>query len=121
MRFLIVDDVTDSADSLALCLSLAGHDVRTAGDGGAALALMGSWHPDAVVLDLMLPCINGWEMLDSKARIPTLAGIPVVVLSGYTELPQPLDPAQVRWVFAKPADPARVLSVLESVTAKPEG
>jgi CheY-like chemotaxis protein len=112
MKVLVVDDVADAADSLADFLRLSGHDARTAADGGAALARMAEWRPDAVVLDLMLPRINGWEMLDSKAAMPDLAGVPVVVLSGYTALPHPLPAGQVREVLAKPADPAAVLAAV---------
>lgn len=110
MRVLVVDDVADAADSLAIFLRMSGHEARTAADGGAALAEMGAWRPDVVVLDLMLPRINGWQFLDSKAAQGDLAGVPVIVLSGWADLPEPL-PAEagVREVLRKPAGPDEVV------------
>ncbi len=117
MRILIADDVADAAASLAAFLTLNGHDVRTAADGGEAMAKLAMFLPDVLVLDLMMPRINGWELLDSKAACPEVSGIPVVVLSGYTDLPEPL-PGQVREVLRKPADPADVLKAILRATDK---
>ena len=60
-RFLIADDLKDSADSLAMMLKLLGHDVQTAYDGKAAVAAAESFRPDVAVLDLGMPKLNGYE------------------------------------------------------------
>jgi PAS domain S-box-containing protein len=58
-RILIADDNRDAADSLALCLSLDGHDVRAAYDGMAALNLASQFQPELALLDLGMPRMDG--------------------------------------------------------------
>ena len=62
LRILVVDDNRDSANSLALLLEDLGHTVRTAHDGEAALAAAHAFGPDAVVLDIGLPRLDGYEV-----------------------------------------------------------
>ena len=62
LRVLVVDDNQDSADSLAMLLRLAGHEVRTAHDGAAAIGADASFLPDVVVLDIGLPKLNGYQV-----------------------------------------------------------
>ena len=59
-RFLVVDDNLDSCSSLAILLSLEGHEVETARDGLEALALAEAWLPDVVILDIGLPRMDGF-------------------------------------------------------------
>src|SRR5690606_29101423 len=61
-RILVVDDNQDAADSLAQLLSLRGHDVHTAYDGHAAIAAAAELEPDAVLLDIGLPGLDGHEV-----------------------------------------------------------
>jgi len=58
---LVVDDNRDSAESLALLLGLSGHAVHLAHDGAEAIAAAERYRPDAIVLDIGLPGINGYE------------------------------------------------------------
>jgi len=60
-RVLVVDDNRDSAESLALLLQLEGHEVHEAYDGAEAIAVAERHRPDAIVLDIGLPGINGYE------------------------------------------------------------
>ena len=60
-RILVVDDNQDSAESLAMLLSLSGHSVRTANDGLAALEAARSFRPRVVLMDLGMPRLNGYE------------------------------------------------------------
>ena len=60
-RILVVDDNRDSAESLALLLSLGGHSVRTANDGLAALDAARAFRPAVVLMDLGMPRLNGYE------------------------------------------------------------
>ncbi len=61
-RILVVDDNHDSALSLAMMLSIIGHETRTAHDGESALAIAESFLPDVVLLDIGLPKLNGYEV-----------------------------------------------------------
>ena len=62
LRVLVVDDSRDAADSLALLLSLFGHDVRVAYDGLTALGVASSFQPQVVLLDIGLPGMDGYEV-----------------------------------------------------------
>jgi signal transduction histidine kinase/CheY-like chemotaxis protein len=61
-RLLVVDDNRDSADTLALLLNAMGHEVKTAYDGPAAIDLAAQYQPQAVLLDIGLPGMNGYEV-----------------------------------------------------------
>src|SRR6185312_309944 len=70
-------------ESMATLLRLWGHDVRSAHDGPAALALADSFLPDVVLLDVGLPGMDGYEVARRLRNNPRLANILVVCLSGY--------------------------------------
>lgn len=61
-RILVVDDNLDSALSLAMMLSIMGHETRTAHDGESAVATAESFLPEVVLLDIGLPKLNGYEV-----------------------------------------------------------
>src|SRR3954447_20341019 len=62
-RVLVVDDEPTIAEIVARYLERAGYETKVAADGHAALAHASDWHPDLVVLDLMLPGIDGLEVM----------------------------------------------------------
>jgi DNA-binding NarL/FixJ family response regulator len=84
MPVLVIDDEADIRELIALELSLEGFDVITAGDGADGLALARSEAPEVIVLDLMMPGIDGWEVLRRLKADSELAGVPVVILSART-------------------------------------
>jgi len=61
-RILVVDDNPDSAMSLAMMLSMMGHETRTAHDGEAAVSTAEEFRPRVVLLDIGLPKLNGYEV-----------------------------------------------------------
>ena len=63
VRVLVVDDEPDLTEVLSGALRYEGWEVRTAADGASALAAMRAFHPDAVVLDWMLPDTDGLALL----------------------------------------------------------
>jgi CheY-like chemotaxis protein len=80
---LVVDDDRDTADSTAMLLRLWGHDVLTAPDGFHALALARESRPDAVLLDLDLPGMDGCEVARRLRQDPG-SGTPLLVaMTGY--------------------------------------
>jgi CheY-like chemotaxis protein len=79
---LLVEDDRDSREALAFVLEDAGHTVASAGNGREALDLLDEEEkPDLILLDLMMPVMNGWEFLGERKRRPGLASIPVMVLT----------------------------------------
>jgi PAS domain S-box-containing protein len=83
LRVLVVDDNKDTADSAAMLLRGAGHDVRVTYSGPAALEAAQAHKPDAVLLDLGLPEIDGYEVARRLRRNPHLKKVLLVALSGY--------------------------------------
>jgi PAS domain S-box-containing protein len=82
-RVLVVDDNEDAVDSLATVLRLHGHAVQVAYDGAAAIALAEREHPDAVVLDLGLPRLSGFEVARWLRRQPWGADVRLVAVTGW--------------------------------------
>jgi CheY-like chemotaxis protein len=82
-RVLIVDDCPDAAGSLAILLGLWGHEVSMARDGPSALEASHSFQPQAVLLDIGLPGMNGWEVARRIRQQEGGQNILVVAVSGY--------------------------------------
>jgi two-component system chemotaxis response regulator CheY len=80
-RLLLVDDDDDLRVSLAEALEDAGFAVVQAENGQRALALLESERPDVVLLDLLMPVLNGWQFCQAKDQNPTTAAIPVIAMS----------------------------------------
>jgi CheY-like chemotaxis protein len=78
---LVVDDDRDVRDTLAAVLESEGYVVRCASNGAQALAAMHLGKPVAIVLDLSMPVMSGWELLDVVRSDGDFADVPVVVLS----------------------------------------
>lgn len=84
---LVVDDDPDIRETLAHRLANEGYSVDLARDGAEALARLSEGRsPDAIVLDLGMPTMNGWQFRDLQKRDPRLAEIPVVVMTGQAPL-----------------------------------
>jgi len=82
-RLLVVDDNGDAAESLALLLHAVGAEVRTAHDGEAGLAQAAEFRPQAVLLDLGMPGMDGFEVARRLRRDPAQAGLVIVALTGW--------------------------------------
>jgi two-component system, OmpR family, response regulator ArlR len=82
-RVLVVDDERRIRELLELSLRHHGYDVRSAADGQAALAAAKEWEPDAIVLDVMLPKIDGISLLPMLRRVTEA---PVILLSAKGEV-----------------------------------
>jgi signal transduction histidine kinase/ActR/RegA family two-component response regulator len=81
-RILVVDDNRDSAESMAQLLKLDGHDVQTATDGIEAVEMAESSKPDAILLDIGLPRLNGY-MACKAMREKGLTNAFIVAMTGY--------------------------------------
>jgi CheY-like chemotaxis protein len=84
---LIVDDERDIRGTIAELLAEEGYSVEEAADGAEALSKARSCHPAMVLLDLMMPGMNGWEFRSRQRGDPELAGIPVVIVSALGKVP----------------------------------
>lgn len=81
LKILVVEDDSDLADALAEVLTEEGYRVMYARDGAAALELLAGEIPDLILLDLMMPGMNGWAFRERQLQDSRLRGIPVLVLT----------------------------------------
>lgn len=79
---LVVDDDPDLLEVTRFVLEGEGFGVETANDGAEALELLRAGTlPDLVLLDLMMPVMNGWQFLEEIAKTPSFKAVPIVVLT----------------------------------------
>jgi len=121
---LLVDDDPFLLDSLSRLLVRDGYGVRCAHDGREGLDLAREVRPDLIVLDIILPRMDGWEVLAALKADPALAGIPVVLLTILDEaekglslgavdyLSKPLDRDKLKGILARHLPPPPTLPVL---------
>ncbi len=90
-KILIVDDHADTVDMLQLVLRDAGYAVRSARNAEEAYRKAQTFVPDLLLLDLMLPDLNAYELMDRLRNAPATARTPMMVMTGLPgELPQVL-------------------------------
>jgi len=80
-RILVVDDERSITDLLSMALRYEGMDVRVAHLGRQALEAVGTFHPQLIVLDVMLPDLNGFEVLERMGRDMAGTRVPVLFLT----------------------------------------
>jgi two-component system CheB/CheR fusion protein len=117
-RILVVDDNRDAADSLAVFLSADGHEARTAYDGPEALEAARAYRPEAVLLDIGMPGMDGYEVARRLRQEPGLERALLVALTGYGQesdrrrsreagidyhLVKPVEPEELRALLARPS------------------
>jgi CheY-like chemotaxis protein len=111
---LVVEDEEDLREMIRDVLELHGYSVVTAADGQQALReIAGIEHVCVVILDLLMPVMNGWDFLTNLRARPELAAIPVVVHSSAPDAA----PDGVEHVLQKPLLIERLLSVVREYCA----
>ena len=83
---LVVDDDPDIVAYLTSFLEDHGYEARAASDAGRALAVLGGFRPDAILVDVLMPGRSGLDLLVTLRRDPALRGIPLVVVTGMDQL-----------------------------------
>ena len=83
LRIVVVDDLADAADSLAILLRMLGYTVRTAYDGAAALAVSAEFRPHAILLDIGLPKLDGYQVASCLRQQTGMQSLCLIAVSGY--------------------------------------
>jgi two-component system response regulator MprA len=110
---LVIDDDFDIRLVLANILELEGLRVQSAANGLEAMRqLQSGLRPSVILLDLMMPVMNGWQFMAEQARDPAAAKIPVVLISGDENLPAKASAAGVAGYLRKPVDLADLLRMV---------
>jgi two-component system, chemotaxis family, chemotaxis protein CheY len=110
---LVVEDDSMIRSVLAGALADEGYAVLTASNGLAALEEVRRGAPDAVLLDLMMPVLDGWGFLAQCRDEQLCTDIPVLVMSAYLRLPETARELKVRGCIAKPFDLDVLLGAVE--------
>lgn len=86
-QILLVEDDVTSAEILARLLRTSGHSVTCAPDGGVAVSLLEESRPDVVLLDMMMPVLDGTQVLTRIRQTPRLSDLPVIMLTAVAHGP----------------------------------
>ena len=118
-KVLVVDDSRDAADSCATLLQLSGHEVRVAYNGRRALELARDFHPDAVLLDIGLPDISGYELARTIRAAPWAGSVILIALTGWGQEQDKRRALQAGFDrhLTKPIAPDTLESLLQSLVA----
>ncbi|RMF89217.1 MAG: response regulator [Methanobacteriota archaeon] len=113
----IVDDEADLRALVGMMLKKEGYEVLEVEDGKRCLELLNEGsYPDLILLDVMMPGLDGWEVCRRIKRDPALSPIPVCILSAKTapeDVQTSLNRAGANWHLNKPVDRKKLLDAVE--------
>lgn len=117
LRILVVDDNVDAAESIAMLLSLDGHEVRSVHSGQEALDAVRPFEPDVVLLDIGLPGMDGYEVARRLRSEPNASNMQLIAITGYG---QQEDRDRTRAAgfdrhLVKPVEPEALMSMLSTM------
>jgi DNA-binding response OmpR family regulator len=112
---LLVDDDRQIVQAAALRCKVAGYETVPAHDGAAGLKLVREKHPDAVVLDIRLPAMNGMDVLKELQANESTRGIPVIMLSASVVDQREAVRLGARYFLEKPYNAQKLLAALREL------
>jgi PAS domain S-box-containing protein len=120
-RVLIADDNRDAAASLAICLEIDGHEVSVVHDGDAALAAFSAWRPEAVLLDIGMPGLDGYEVARRMRAASTPGELTLIAITGWGQASDKADALRAGFDhhFTKPVEPEQLSALLCTIPAAP--
>jgi DNA-binding response OmpR family regulator len=115
---LIVEDNADAAETLRMILALHGYEIEVAHDGPSAIEAAQRFQPWAIVCDIGLPRMNGYEVARQLRARADLARPTLIALSGYgqEEDRRRGSEAGFEYHLVKPVEPQALLALLDSVS-----
>lgn len=119
-RILVVDDNMDASLIVSLSLQLKGYNVQRGDSGLQTLSIAESWHPQAILLDISMPGLNGYETCQRLRQQPWGVGIVMIALTGYgqAEDRQRAQEAGFDWHLVKPVDLTALPNLLTELIDK---
>jgi len=110
----VVDDDVDLLEALSEILESEGFGIRQARNGLQALELLEPLRPDLILLDLMMPVMDGWEFVERIRGRPDWAQIPVIVLSADRNIGDNARKLGAAAYLAKPFELSQLLSLVQA-------
>ncbi len=121
MKILIVDDDPEITTLLSLIMKHVGYDSVECNDATQAYEMCAREMPDCILLDLMMPGIDGWKLLEIFKSSNGLRDIPIVVLTGHVNADrEPLMRQGVKGFLVKPFDPHVLIKLIDRLLAEAE-
>lgn len=116
-RVLVVDDEPHVARLVEINLTQLGIEVRSAGDGEECLSLVAQEKPDLVILDVMMPRLDGFETLSRLRADPATAELPVIMLTARAQDEDTFEGygRGARWYLTKPFAPEELRRTVRRV------
>jgi two-component system chemotaxis response regulator CheY len=110
---LVVDDDDTIRNLIAEVLDTAGFQVESATNGETALVIARSTRPDVIVLDLMMPIVDGWTFLQHMRKDAAVGKTPVIITSASHALSESVAALDVQAYLAKPFDLDALVCLVE--------
>ena len=115
---LVVEDDDEARKLVEDLLISEGFDVITAANGAEALRMLKTMTPDLLVLDLLLPWVNGVEVLSTMRETPVLTRVPVLVTTGSSTQEADLAPFAPVLILRKPLETESVVNAVRTLLEK---
>ena len=114
---LVVDDYAAFVETLVFALTEKGFETRTACEGARALEILDSEPIDVVLLDVMMPDLDGLEVCQRIRRNPKTAKLPIIMLSARTQVADRLKgfDSGADYYIPKPADPREIIARIKAL------
>lgn len=109
---LVVEDDLDIREVMRMVLEASGYQVLEAGDGVEALGVVRAHRPCVILLDLMMPGMDGFQFRESQLQDPAIASIPVVIASGGGTVPEKASELGAAGYLVKPMDVQSLLALV---------
>jgi CheY-like chemotaxis protein len=103
-RILVVEDQHDVAELIQVVLRGEGHTVAIARDGAQGLMLSRDWKPDLILMDIMLPGVDGGTLISRLRQEPDTADLPIIAMSASRTLRDRSEELQADALLSKPFD-----------------
>lgn len=118
-HILVVDDDQSHRTLISDLLEEMGYSTSQAGNGREALDLLEGELPDAVLLDLRMPVMSGWGLLDALRKMPRARGIPIIIISAYG-FEWEAELVGASGYISKPVDLDKVRDTVQRIAGPPE-
>jgi len=118
VKVLVVDDYVENVELLEELLSASGYEVSTASDGDEALQRVKEAHPDLILLDIMMPKMDGYQVCEALRAKDDTKDIPIIFVTAKTEVKDwthAIFNVGVNSYITKPINPKKLLDKVKSV------
>jgi CheY-like chemotaxis protein len=118
-HILVVDDDASHRTLICDALQEMGYQTNEAANGREALDLLEDNLPQAVLLDLRMPVMSGWGLLDALKKMPRARGLPIIIISGYG-FEWEAELVGAAGYISKPVDLDKVRTTVQRIIGPPE-